>query len=322
MPTSDPSPHDSLVWLLTLSKTLLSTRELDRLLELVVKTFIEATEAERGFLLLMNKDGDLVNVHGATRSGELLAGEESRVSSLAAQVAKDGVPIFSTDTEHDTRMDARKSIVELGLRMIVCVPLNGPSGIVGVIYADGKTTLSKVFTLTNQRSLEALGDHAAAAIENARLFEDATRDPESGLLHSQYFSSQLPELARGGDAWLALLDLDDLQGVGARLGPTAAKQVVLSVAHSLRAQIQRPEIGGRLNESMFGICLRGREAEVRQRLCDIQKRNHKARAGEIDVDVRVSIGCVRISGRPEDARRRAEAALSQARLEPQSLFIA
>lgn len=322
MSNAEPSPHDSLVWLLTLSKTLLSTRELDRLLELVVKTFVEATEAERGFLLLMNKEGELVNVHGATRSGEILESEEPRVSSLAAQVASDGIPIFSTDTEHDTRMDARASIVELGLRMIVCVPLTGPSGIVGVIYADGKTTLSKVFTLTNQRSLEALADHAAAAIENARLFEDATRDAESGLFHAQYFSSQLTELARGGDAWLALLDLDDLEGVAARLGPAAAKQVFLSVARSLRAQLQRPEIGGRLTESIFGICLRGREAEVRQRLADIQKRNAKARVGDLDIDVRVSIGGVRISGRVEDARRRAEAALTQARSEPQSLFIA
>jgi GGDEF domain-containing protein len=311
-PNADLSPHDSLVWLLTLSKTLLSTRELDRLLELVVRTFLDATDAERAFLLLMSADGELVNVHGANRSGEVLPAGEPHISSLAARVAHSGISIFSPDVAGDA----------LGLRMMVCVPLTGPSGVVGVIYADGKTLLSTVFTLTNQRAFEALADHAAAAIENARLFEDATRDPESGLFHAPYFTSQLTELARGADAWLALLDLDDLEGIEARLGPSAAKQVVASVGRSLRAQLQRPDIGGRLGESLFGVCMRGREAEVRSRLLDVQKRNAHARIDDLEVDVRISIGCTRINGRVEEARRRAGVALDRAHEDATSLFIA
>ncbi len=302
------SPQDSLVWLLTLSKTLLSTRELDRLLELVVRTFLDATEAERAFLLLMNDEGQLERACGAHKDGSPIVQAEPRVSSLATQVAKDGIPIFSTDTSLDAH-DARQSIAELGLRMLVCVPLRGPQGLLGVIYADGQTRLGKVFTLANQGALEALADHAAAAIDNARLFEGATRDSGSGLFQDSYFSSQLRQHGNTPGGWLVLCHVADLEGIGARLGPSAEKAIVLQLGQSIRAHLQAPEMAGHSADGRFSLYMRGRVSEVRERLLQLQKRNRTASIGGLEVPLRVSIGAAVLGERVEEARRAAERAL-------------
>src|SRR6185436_2246966 len=107
---------------------------------------------------------------------------------------------------------ARRSVHELRLKMMVCVPLASETEVLGVIYADGRTSLDKVFTNTNRRTFEMLAEHAAAAIENARMFERATNDPLTGLPNNSYFLLQLAKVMRESTptakAGVLLLDLD------------------------------------------------------------------------------------------------------------------
>lgn len=256
--------HDTLLWLLSLSKTLLSTRELDRLLELVAQVFLDATEAERVVVLLREAGGDspLRTAASLTKSGKLTP-VDARISSLAQEIAAGGSPVFTTDTT-DKRMD-RASVLDLGLQMVVCVPLRGPSGIVGVIYADGRTTFDHVFTTTNKSRLEALADHAGAAIENARYFEGVTRDPETQLVNAAYFRSMVEQNTLQSDGFIAVAHVVDLEGIVAKLGAALATTVLRLLADSVRAHLQRPEFAGRLAKNEFGLCLKGADMAVAKR---------------------------------------------------------
>jgi GGDEF domain-containing protein len=307
------NPHDTLIKLLTLSRTLLSTRELDKLLGLIVRAFLQITEADRAYLLLSQDGGGLRAVHGEAKDGSVISSSEPRISSLAQQVAASGVPIYSTNVDVDQKLGMRQSISELGLHMVVCVPLKGPTGIVGVIYADGKSTLDTVFTASNRGALEALADHAGAAIENARLFEGAIRDPLTGLFNFGFFQVRLGELCEGKthliagtNAYVAMIDLEDMLGIAARLGPQAADDTLRAVAESVRTRLVLPEFGARVSQNGLGICFcEATDDRAAQRIDRLVEDNRTVRVPTVSapVTVRLAIGATRIG-------RRADATLS------------
>ncbi len=314
------NPQDTLIKLLKLSRSLMSTRELDKLLGLIVRAFLQATEADRVFLLLAEPP-TLKAVRGEHKDGRALETAEARISSLAQQVADDGKPIYSTNLDLDQALGRRDSISELGLHMVVCVPLKGPSGVVGVIYCDGKSTLDTVFTTANRSALEALADHAGAAIENARLFEGAIRDPLTGLFNLGFFQVRVTELCEsphgfsGGAAFVALVELDDAVEIAARLGPQTADEVLKAVADTLRAHVVLPELAARLGPKTFGLCF----AERDERLALDRMEKLVAHNGTVTVDsmpesvsVRLKVGVAPLAARYDATMAAAQRAAENA----------
>jgi len=184
---------------------------------------VELTEAERGFLLLKERDtGKLLQRVGRTSDKNDINEQEARISTVATRVFKDNKAVFATDTSAQDDLATRRSVHELRLKMMVCVPLATESEVLGVIYADGRTSLDKVFTNTNRRTFEMLAEHAAAAIENARMFERATNDPLTGLPNSSYFLLQLAKVLReattDAPAGVLLLDIDAFKRVNLAAG--------------------------------------------------------------------------------------------------------
>ncbi len=217
---------ERLIWLLKVSRSMLATRDLDRLLSLITDAFIEACEADRGFLLLHERSvGKLVQRVGRTSAGADITESETKISSMASRVFREKKPVFATDTATEQDLASRRSVDELRLKMMVCVPLATDTEALGVIYADGRTQLDKVFTNTNRRTFEMLADHAAAAIENARMFERATNDPLTGLPNNSYFIQQLAKVMRevsaSMQAGVLLLDVDAFKRVNQAAGAEA-----------------------------------------------------------------------------------------------------
>ena len=70
--------EEQLIWLLNVSRNMLATRDLPQLLELVTDSFIEATAAERAFILLRDREtGVLVQRLGRNKAAETM-GDEAR----------------------------------------------------------------------------------------------------------------------------------------------------------------------------------------------------------------------------------------------------
>lgn len=141
-------------------------------LSLVINHAIRITHAERGFLMLADKEGVLRYVVGHDRNGKMITPDSFQVSdSILDDVFRTGESICIEDALHDERFEERQSIIDLELETIMCAPLKTNAEIIGVIYVD-----SKFIQAVNRDEVlhlfEILAGQAATAIQNAKLFED------------------------------------------------------------------------------------------------------------------------------------------------------
>lgn len=289
---------ERLIWLLKVSRSMLATRDLDRLLGLITDAFIEACEADRGILLLKDREtGNLVQRVARTASGGTIGAAESRISTITSQVFREHKPVFATDTAAQNDLAARRSVDELSLKMMVCVPLIAEQETLGVIYADGKSSLDKVFTNTNRNTFEMLADHAAAAIENARMFERATNDPLTGLPNNSYFMLQLAKVMReateASPIGILLLDVDAFKRVNMAAGAEAGDRALVDIAATLQELTRADGMVARYGSDKFAILLPAEDgANIRLRLRDVAERARAAIATKTfhGVQLSASIG--------------------------------
>lgn len=158
--------------ILDISQTINSSLVLDDILQKVMKYAIELLQAERGFLMLLDEAGELQfkTVHNISR--EVLHQEDFKISnSIANDVARNGISIYTSDAQADEKYSKQKSIAELNLRSIMCVPLKIKDKIIGVVYLDNSTE-AKIFLQSDLYLFELLAEQASTAIENAKLYEN------------------------------------------------------------------------------------------------------------------------------------------------------
>ncbi|MDX1435837.1 MAG: adenylate/guanylate cyclase domain-containing protein [Anaerolineales bacterium] len=149
-----------------------SSLKLDSVLRIVMDTIVRLTGAERGFLMLKDKSGDLGIWVARNWEQESIEDPEQSISrTVIDRVVESGEAILTTNAQEDPRFGGKNSIVAYSLRSILCVPLLNRNGdLSGVIYADNRIR-SGIFTEAERKLLLAFGNQASVAIENARLFE-------------------------------------------------------------------------------------------------------------------------------------------------------
>jgi len=159
--------------LLEISKVINSTMILDHILKIVMHRAIELLRAERGFLMLLDDNGELTpriahNIHKES----LTNAEDFRISrSVARKVAETGEAIYTSDAQEDERFANNESIVELNLRSILCVPLKTKDHLIGICYLDNRVA-TRPFVRDDLYLFNLLAEQAAIAIEKARLYDD------------------------------------------------------------------------------------------------------------------------------------------------------
>ena len=147
-----------------------SSLEVDEVLQIVMDTIIRLTSAERGFLMLRNKEGDFTVRVGRDWEQETLDPSEFAISrTIIHRVANEGQPVLTTNAQEDPRFTGQQSVVAYNLRSILCVPLKVKDELIGVIYADSRIR-SGLFTQKDLDLLFAFANQSAVAIDNARLF--------------------------------------------------------------------------------------------------------------------------------------------------------
>jgi transcriptional regulator with GAF, ATPase, and Fis domain len=164
---------DQIQRLLAVAKALNSELNLKRLLNLIMDSVIELTNAERGFLLLLGgDDGAELKVQVARNfDRESVRNPSFKISrSIAQQVARDGEAIISTNAQDDPRFTDYMSVSDLRLRSLLSAPLKIRDQVVGVIYIDNRFEQG-VFTEVERTLLTGFCDQAATAIQNAQLLE-------------------------------------------------------------------------------------------------------------------------------------------------------
>jgi len=155
-----------------------STLEVDEVLQIVMDTIVRLTEAERGFLMLRNEEGEMQTRIARNWEQESINKSEFAISrTIIERVTNGGEAVLTTNAREDPRFGGQESIIAFNLRSILCVPLMVKTDTIGVIYTDNRIR-SGIFSESDRDLLIAFANQAAVAIENARLFSSLKRTLE------------------------------------------------------------------------------------------------------------------------------------------------
>ena len=141
------------------------------LLEEVLDQALQLTRAERGFILLNEGSGPprVAAVRGADANATL---HISR--TIADGVLHTGEMVAIADIVGREQLSTQKSILDLGLRSVLCAPIRSGGKQLGILYVDSR----RVGVLLSQKDLGLLSAFAAlagSALENAHLIDDLRR---------------------------------------------------------------------------------------------------------------------------------------------------
>lgn len=157
---------------LALERLLAISREIATLapettLTRILQGVLELSGTRRAALLLLEPDGSLrcERVAPAARPGT--AFEYSQ--SVVRQALASGQVVVVDDT-HASAYRHRTSVVRLGLRALVAIPLRTQRGNLGALYLDADRTSEAGGAQPDAELLAAFGSQAAIALENARLY--------------------------------------------------------------------------------------------------------------------------------------------------------
>lgn len=219
------------------SRALGSSLDLQIVLDQVMDAIIQLTEAERGFLMLLNDDGSFDVRVARNLDQETLGSSEFAYSrTITREVVNTGKPVVTTNALTDPRFMDQASIVAHALRSIMATPLRARGRIIGVAYVDNRIRTG-LFSEQDLALLDAFAAQAAIAIDNAQLYSAkdqalAARLEELTML--QWIDRQLNETLDTAHAMRVTLEWSSrLCGAeSASLGLyDPAAQVVRLVAH-------------------------------------------------------------------------------------------
>lgn len=162
---------DTLDTIMRFSKEINQITDFDEVLRTITRQMVETIGAERGFLLLL-EDGTLKCRVSHGPDGPSLMWSYSQ--SIAEKVLQEGQSLYLADAMGETGMDTQKSILDLQIRTVLCVPLKVKGEAIGVLYVD-RTTINDAFSHHHVVLAETLAMYASGIIETARLYAESAQ---------------------------------------------------------------------------------------------------------------------------------------------------
>ncbi len=155
--------------LLQVASELNSSLDLDEVLRKVMDRVIEMTGASRGFIVLVNSQTNRLEVRMArSETGDVLR-DFAGSRSVVTDVILNRHAVLTTDASLDDRFAASQSVILNHLRSVMAVPLMVRGAVIGALYVDSLFRAG-IFHESDRDLLQAIGNQAAIAIENARLY--------------------------------------------------------------------------------------------------------------------------------------------------------
>jgi signal transduction histidine kinase len=155
------------------------TLDIDELLDRILELIFEWVEADRGCIMLVDRETE--NLKPAVRKDRKQQSQGERLTisrTILDYVLQHKEGVLTSDAAEDERWDQAQSIVTQGIREAICVPMQGRYGIVGVIYIDTFTPPGKVLTSRNPNKFNdehlklmvAIAHQAALAVEDTSYY--------------------------------------------------------------------------------------------------------------------------------------------------------
>ena len=152
------------------SMALISDRPVHELMEFILELAFRVVKAERGFLMLTNEAGGLEVKAERVATGDLKKESITFSRSIAEKVVSEKVSLLTSNAMTDPRFRSQDSIVAVGIRSAMCVPLWNNKNVTGLIYVDSLIH-ENVFNQDDLSLLTSLANVAAIKLENAKLVD-------------------------------------------------------------------------------------------------------------------------------------------------------
>src|SRR5262245_29878940 len=156
------------------------SRDLESLLVYIVDRSIEITGAERGLLVMRGAKEDEMVVRVARQRGSKPLTSDLRYSTtVAGRVLAEGRPLRAQVHSESEALELGRSVYDLKLRAVMCVPLASPSHddapappTTGVLYVDSRAA-TRQFSQPDLALFASLAQHISIAMRNAQLQLDS-----------------------------------------------------------------------------------------------------------------------------------------------------
>jgi signal transduction histidine kinase len=159
------------------------TLDIDQLLARIMEMIFEWVDADRGCIMLKEPEtGQLAPKVRRQRRGLQGVQSDERITisqTILDYVVERNEGVLTSNARDDDRWDAAKSILRMGVREAICVPMQGRYDVVGVIYIDTYLTPQRMlqqgsankFTQEHLKLMIAIAHQAALAIEDTTYYK-------------------------------------------------------------------------------------------------------------------------------------------------------
>lgn len=308
--------------LVELSRALAGATDPRGILNLVVAWTVKLMGARSAGIELLSDDRETLRIEAV--SGETLQGRglEFPVSdSFTGAVVRTGKPRVADRADDDPAFTEEGRRL-MGSRPVAAVPLIYRDRALGVLFA---TRERDPFSEEQVQLLEAMGQQAATAIENARLFEEVRRSSLTDALTElanrrhlmDHLTREFAAAARGRPLALALFDLDGFKRFNDTQGHPAGDEALRVLGRALQRHTRAMNLAARLGGDEFAAVLSAADldgAAVYVRRVRETFRSEVRRLGGPPLDVSTGIAVYRPEMESiEDLISAADAALYEAK---------
>jgi len=178
-----------------LGRAVTSATTLDEVLEIAMGSIFSVINADRGVIMLIDKDtGKLVYKLTKRSKNSKDKNEHVFVSqTITNKVINDKVSIITSDAGNDPRFQAGLSIAQFHIRSALCVPLWEKQDVFGVIYVDNLLQ-NAAFTQDELELLTAIANQIAIRIKQDELYESLKKEALMRSNLERYHSPDVVEM--------------------------------------------------------------------------------------------------------------------------------
>ena len=242
--------------------------DLKRLISVILDKAIETVNAEKGSLMLYDAQDNTLQVkvvyglkdkkHEEDINNGLVECQKMKPESgIAGKVFTEKKSIITNLGGQDPRFSQFST--DNNVSSLICVPLIAKGECIGIINITNKKN-GKLFNKKDLEFVEALANQAAIAVDNAQLYELATKDGLTKLyIHRHFYyllEAEIKRVQRYHHVLsLVMMDIDNFKQVNDTYGHLVGDMVLKEIAATIQKTIRHVDIPARYGGEEFTIIL-------------------------------------------------------------------
>ncbi|HVF92029.1 MAG TPA: adenylate/guanylate cyclase domain-containing protein [Blastocatellia bacterium] len=176
-----------------LSRLLSSVFSLGDIFKKVSEMIFRTTAADRFIVLLKEEEGEELSPFATEfRDGARINERFSISRTVLDRVLSGRVSLLSIDAQTDERFERSASLAAQRVQSVMCAPLIGQSGVLGVIYVDCQRKM-KLFSADDLDMLNALAAQTSMAVENATTHDQLLREAIARAAYGRFMPQHVVE---------------------------------------------------------------------------------------------------------------------------------